>query len=299
MSDDLTGDLRPLAEEYPELAAWYAARPAPAMPEEVWQRLQATLAAQTPLTSADPTVTALAAHRTRRTRRVAPILGAAAGLVLVGAVGVPLVLGGTAASPPVAEPAPVTVSAPADPSAAPSPSVTDDAPAPAPTATAAPTVTTPTTALAVPARLVLESGTDYTADTMATQVAGLLSTAGLAGPSDSGNLDERMAEEVMAVQSAEPAGLPPLIGASGFTAGVDELRDCIGRMFARGTGSSDAMTMPALVVDRARYQGNDVGVVVLLHTPAGGTPALQVGVVDPACTDADVAASVWFRYDLP
>ena len=297
MSDDLTGDLRPLAEEYPELAAWVAARPAPAMPEEVWQRLQASLAAQTPLTSTDATVTALAAHRTRRTRRVAPILGAAAGLVLVGAVGVPLVLGGTAASPPVAEPAPVTVSAPADPSAAPSPSVTDDAPAP--TATAAPTLTTPTTALAVPARLVLESGTDYTADTMATQVAGLLSTAGFAGPSDSGSLDERMADEVMAAQSAEPTGPPAAVGTRGFTTGVDELRDCLGRMFARGTGSSEAMAMPALVVDLARYQGSDAGVVVLLHTPAGGTPALQVGVVNPACTDADVAASVWFRYDLP
>ncbi len=101
-AEEFAGELADLSTAYPDLAAWVAAQPAPPMPADVWDRLEAVLAEQEPLTT--PGVTSIASARaTRRPRRLAPILGAAAGLVLVGAVGIPVVLGGSAANPPVAD----------------------------------------------------------------------------------------------------------------------------------------------------------------------------------------------------
>jgi len=102
-AEEFAGELADLATAYPDLAAWVAAQPAPPMPADVWDRLEAALAEQEPLTTAG--VTSIAGARAaRRPRRLAPILGAAAGLVLVGAVGIPVVLGGNAANPPRATP---------------------------------------------------------------------------------------------------------------------------------------------------------------------------------------------------
>lgn len=313
MSEDWTdGDLPDLASEYPDLAAVLGAQPTPTMPDEVWTRLESALADQTPLVSADPAVTALAAHRERRPRRVMPILGAAAGLVLVGVVGVPLVVGGTSSAPPVADSAitnpaepttlasgPVTTPR-SDPPVEPDPDPSTDT-ATEPTAPAEPSsspssadpITGGAEVMAVPARFVLASGTDYSPDAMTPQVTSLLSTAGIG--SDSG----AMMEEVTAMQADEPAAMPAMVGSAGFTSEPEALRDCVGRLYASKGGSGAGLAMPALLVDRASFQGRDAGVVVMLHTSPGASPYLDVAVVGPECSDADVAAATWFRYDLP
>ena len=319
-AEEFAGELADLATAYPDLAAWVAAQPAPPMPADVWDRLEAALAEQEPLTTAG--VTSIASARgTRRPRRLAPILGAAAGLVLVGAVGIPVVLGGNAANPPVADGPAVTEpaardtaepNAPADPGNAdpdtadpgsPDPIATSEpdgpdattAPQPAPTSDGSgeQTPVTPTDGvMTVPARFLLASGTDYSADAMTPQITSLLTTAGLADGDD-------MATDVVAVHSSRPQGLPPLIGRAGFTADVAELRDCVGRLHASRGGDAVGLAMPALLVDRAQYEGSDAGVVVMLHTQPGAKPYLDVAIVKPECTDADVAAAVWFTYDLP
>ncbi len=310
MSEDWTdGDLPDLASEYPDLAAVLGAQPTPTMPDEVWARLESALADQTPLVSADPAVTALAAHRERRPRRVMPLLGAAAGLVLVGVVGVPLVVGGTSSAPPVADSAitnpaePTTlasgpVATPrSDPPTEPDPAPTTDAITEPAEPTSSPSSEDPITGgadvMTVPARFVLASGTDYSPDAMTPQVTNLLSTAGI------GSNSGAMMEEVTAMQADEPAAMPAMVGSAGFTSEPGALRDCVDRLYSSKGGSSAGLAMPALLVDRAFFQGRDAGVVVMLHTSPGDSPYLDVAVVGPECSDADVAAATWFRYDLP
>lgn len=324
MSDDVTDAGRPdssdsdreeladLSTAYPELAAWVAQQPAPKMPADVWDRLEAVLADQQPLST--PGVTSIAGARAaRKPRRLAPILGAAAGLVLVGAVGIPIVLGGNVANPPVADgpalsepavrdtgeptsPADLDTAGPTSP-AGPNPPAATQQPDPTDNATpdepVAPTPVAPTgDVMAVPARYLVSSGIDYSADAMTPQVTTLLTTAGLADGDD-------MATDVVAVASTRPEGLPPLIGRAGFTADVGQLRDCVGRLHASRGGDAAGLAMPALLVDRAQYEGSDAGVVVMLHTEPGSKPYLDVAIVKPECTEADIDAAVWFTYDLP
>lgn len=296
MSDDVPeadrSELPDLDEAYPEVAAWLAAHPAPVMPADVWDRLESVLAEQSPLST--PGVIPLHGATRRRQRRVVPLLGAAAGLVLVGAVGIPVVLGGSAANQPVADGMTTASTAvPSDPvAAAPSASTPDPEPTTAPSTPAQPSPDPGSDVMAVPARLLVASGTDYSAGTMAPQVTSLLSTAGITDGAD-------LAEDVVTIHSSTPRGLPPLIGGDGFTADVDQLRDCLGRLHAARGGDAAGVAMPALLVDRAAFDGSDAGVVVMLHTEPGRAPYLDVAVVGPECTDADVAGAVWFRYDLP
>jgi hypothetical protein len=301
-------ELGDLATEYPDLAAWFAEQATPPMPDDVWDRLHSALAEQEPLSVAGVTPIHSRRHdrsAPRRSRRLAPILGAAAGLVLVGAVGIPVVLGGNAANPPVADGPTIS-----EPSTATDPGGLTDPGGSAPSndpADAQPTspsqpgevdsdpVTSPTDAagsMMVPARYLVATGTDYSAEAMTPQVTSLLTSSGVANGAD-------MATEVVAVHSSAPRGLPPLIGRSGFTADVDALRDCVSRLHASRGGDAAGIAMPALLVDRAQFQGADAGVVVMLHNEPGVKPYLDVAIVAPECTDADVASAVWFTYALP
>jgi hypothetical protein len=236
-------------------------------------------------------------------------------------VGIPVVLGGNAANPPVADGPAITEpatrdtagpGAPADPGTAdpgtanpgtadpiattePGGPDTTTLPQPEPTSDGSGELTPVAPSdgvLAVPARFLVASGTDYSADAMTPQVTSLLTTAGLADGDD-------MATDVVAVHSSKPQGLPPLIGRAGFTADIAQLRDCVGRLHASRGGDAVGLAMPALLVDRAQYEGSDAGVVVMLHTEPGDKPYLDVAIVKPECTDADVDAAVWFTYDLP
>lgn len=264
---DLGGPLPPLD---PELAAWLAAAPAPPMPPEVWERIEGALAAQPPFTASEAgpvaaatpsaSVSDLSEHRRRRSR-VLPVLAGAAGVVLVGAVVVPAMRAGNAPAP-VADQA---GGAPASVVAAPDPS---------PDMVAAPK------SAAMP-RMMMSTGTDYASAAMPDQVAPLLQTAGLTD-----------AAAVATMSSTLPTDLAP-VGTGGFTSSPESLADCMGRLGMTPDGP------PALVVDRATFDGADVGVVVTVNTlPASaGEPAvLDVIVVGSACSDADIAGAQRFEY---
>ena len=319
-------DLPTLAAAYPELAQFLDRQPAPQMPESVWADIQDRLAQEAPLVAnpAQPSVEGvadLAAHRNRRRR--APILTAAASLVLIGAVGVPVVLNTTSPTPPVADgPVVAATAAPApsaDTSADPGLAATPG-PEPADSPTSLPAEPTEPGMASVPARTVVASGITYDAEGMSAQVGELLSSAGLisatmpdlAAPDMQQPETMAMVDQVVNVAKTTPTGYPPMIGSAGFTADVDDMRSCLEKIRAKwaakvlaGDPSTPALRdpsaelMPALVVDRAVYQGNDSGVVVMLNEDDGGAARLDVVVIRPECTTEDVDQAAWFHYDLP
>ncbi|MFM7211427.1 MAG: hypothetical protein ACKOYQ_05400 [Actinomycetota bacterium] len=261
----------PLPPLDPELAAWFAAAPAPPMPPQVWQRIEAALSAQPPFTpgaEAPGTVAAtaaapvvdLAAHREKRRSRVLPVLAGAAGVVLVGAVVIPAMRAGNAPTP-VADSAggsPASVVAEANP-----------AEAPAVSSTAAP----------MP-RMMVSTGTDYASAQMPDQVAPLLATVGLTD-----------AAAVATMTRSLPTDVAP-VGDGGFTASAESLADCMGRLGMVSDG------VAPLLVDRATYDGSDVGVVVSVEsTPASPSDpvVLDVVVVGSECSEADVASAERFE----
>jgi len=295
-----------LASTHPELAGLFADQPTPVMPDAVWQRLSAALAQETPLTqsAAQSAPAAASVHQIgrARTRRRGPLLAAAASLVLIGAVGIPVVLNsGTSPPPPVADGAPIAASQ--------TPEVpTDTTTQPdlgAPEPSTAPKVTD-----TVPAQIVVASGINYDGDAMSTQVADLLGAAGvvsapmpdLSDPSMADPDSMLMVDEVVSAAGSTPTGYPPMVGSAGFTADVDDMRNCVERLKAflsTKMAPEPITTMPALVVDRASYQGADSGVVVWLNDRGNGASRLDVAVVRPTCTAADVDQAMWFSYDLP
>ncbi|MFY9330455.1 MAG: hypothetical protein WAO41_02115 [Candidatus Nanopelagicales bacterium] len=319
-------DLPALAAAYPELAEYLASQPTPDMPASVWTDIQARLAQEAPLVT-NPAhasaegVTDLAAHRNRRRR--APILTAAASLVLIGAVGVPVVMNSTSSAPPVADGPVVAASATPAPRVATSTEPTLAAtpgPAPADSPSAVPAEPTSPGMASVPARTVVASGINYDAEGMSAQVGELLSSAGListtmpdlAAPDMQQPETMAMVDQVVNVAKTTPTGYPPMIGSAGFTADVDDMRSCLEKIRAKwaakvlaGDPSTPALRdpsaelMPALVVDRAVYQGNDSGVVVMLNEDDGGAARLDVVVIRPECTTEDVDQAAWFHYDLP
>ena len=130
-----------------------------------------------------------------------------------------------------------------------------------------------------PARVVLASGTDYTPAGLGTQVTGLLDRVGV---------DDAEDARAMPIETSLPA-----VGASGFTASMTALRECI-------TALTESTQSQALVVDRATYQGSDAGVVVAptYDDPPSTSPAptatlttdmgeLDVWVVNPDCSVVD------------
>lgn len=261
----------PLPPLDPELAAWFAAAPAPPMPPQVWRRIEAALSAQPPFTpsaEAPGTVAAtvaapvadLAAHREKRRSRVLPVLAGAAGVVLVGAVVIPAMRAGNAPTPAAdsAGGSPASVVAEANP-----------AEAPAVSSTAAP----------MP-RMMVSSGTDYASGHMPDQVAPLLATVGLTD-----------AAAVATMTRSLPTDVAP-VGDGGFTASAESLADCMGRLGMVSDGAAP------LLVDRATYDGSDVGVVVSVEsTPASPSDpvVLDVVVVGSECSEADVASAERFE----
>lgn len=300
---DIPGDL-PAPD--PALAAWYAAQPAPAMPDEVWARLQQALAAEPPLAAAGA-VASLSAHRERRGRRLVPILAGAAGLVLVGAVVIPVLRGG--------EPAPVVADAPVvtqptggedagdgQPPLAMTPSATPAAPtdpSPAPSGTGSPASTAPATEV-LPAAMLMSTGTEYTEADLPRQLDALLANSGYDAP-----------EAMAALRSATVTATPTPLAGGGITNDLAALAECLRAL--RGS----PLELPALVVDRARYQGIDSAIVIMLAAISNGssgspapddaTPApsatpgetmLDVYVVGHECTDDDIANAVRLQYRL-
>lgn len=260
---DIGGDLPPLD---PELAAWLAADTPGPMPDDVWAGLQASLAAEPPLVPAG--VVDLQAERSRRrSGKALPLLAGAAGLVLVGAVVLP--------SLQTSSPAPVADGAS---SAAPAQTGPAGAEAGVVAVAPAPQNSSGESAAAMP-RAIVSSGTDYSAETLPTQVTTLLASTGMA---DSASVASAM--------SAEPSVTPA--PGEGLASSPDALADCLGRL------GIPPESVP-LLVDNAMFEGRDTSVLVNVGaTDAAGAPtALHVVAVGQDCTEEDVAAAR--HWDLP
>ncbi len=307
----LTGaDLPPID---PALAAWLASDPAPPMPAQVWDRLEAALAAEPPFVASTPTaadaavasapVADLAAARTRRSGRLWPVLAGAAGVALVGLVALPALRGGDA--PPVADgpltaeaaieiPTPASVTAPQgnEPQVADAPATSSSeqvATAPAPAESSAPegagptpaTTATASPAIAMPVAM-LDTGTTYSPEAIPAQVTTLLTTAGMAD-------SQSMAR---ALGGAEATPNPSPMSGVGMLASPEALHNCLLRL---GIPES----AKPLIVDHGSFEGLDAGLVVTVGSMrSDGTPGdLHVVVVGTQCADADVAAARHF--DLP
>ena len=281
MSEEIEGDLPPID---PDLAAWLASDPAPAMPVEVWDRLQTRLAQEPPLGAAQ--VVDLSAERTRRRgRRVLPVLAGAAGVALVGAVVLPSlrsadpapVAEGTRSSQPVvAAPAPAPEGqgevAASQPAAEPAPTESIATP-PSPSGAAA-TVPEP-----VMPRAMVSTGTDYTFDAMPAQVVTLLAGAGMS--------------DGAAVASAMTASASPMpTPGAGLAASPEALADCLTRL------GLPAGSVP-LLLDTATIDGREGSVIVTAgeFTPDGAPASLHVVAVGQDCTQDDVLAAR--HWDLP
>lgn len=280
MSDsDIGGDLPPLD---PELRAWLASDPPPPMPEEVWARLEARLAAEPPLVPSG--VVDLGSERAkRRGGRLLPVLAGAAGLALVGAVVIPSLR--SSDPTPVAEgpTGALAVSSPEGVSTrgSDSPPLTDQGPSPAATGSSqtpepAPS---PTVETAVMPRAMLASGTDYTAEALPAQVTSLLASTGMA--------DSTAVAEAM-IASPTATAMP----GSGLASSPEALADCLGRLGL----AADAVP---LVLDAATIDGQAGSVIVTVTeaVPPGEPTTLHAVAVGQDCTDADVAAAR--HWDLP
>ena len=265
MSDkDIGGDLPPVD---PDLAAWLAADTPGPMPDDVWARLEARIAAEAPLVPAG--VVDLDAERTRR-RRVLPWLVGAAGVALVGAVVVPSIQ--------TSSPAPVADGSTAQPAvvAATSPEA-DGAAIPATPDSAAP-LSSAQAAAPMP-RAIISTGTDYTAEALPEQVTALLVTAGMA---------DAAAVADMVTASPPVTDMPGV----GLTASPEALADCLGRL------GLPPDSLP-LALDRASVDGRDASVIVTVGSwGADGRPdSLHAVAVGQDCTDEDVAGAQ--HWDLP
>lgn len=277
-SEDFDGDLPPID---PDLAAWLTSDPAPSMPAEVWDRIEAHLAQEPPLGSAQ--VVDLSAERTRRRgRRVLPVLVGAAGVALVGAVVLPslrsadpapVAEGARSSQPVVAAPAPSTEQQDAETASTPTAAPTST-PSPVTPDGAAATVTQP-----VVPRTMVATGTDYTLDAMPAQVVTLLAGAGMA--------DGAAVASAMSA-SASPTDMP----GPGLAASPEALADCLTRL------GLPAGAVP-LLLDTATIDGRDGSVIVTAGelTPEGAPATLHVVAVGQECTPDDVLAAR--HWDLP
>lgn len=281
IQEPFDGDLPPLD---PDLAAWLASDPAPAMPDEVWASLEARLAAEPPLVPAG--VVDLGRERTkRRGGRVLPVLAGAAGIALVGAVVLPSMR--SSDPTPVAEgpTGALAVSSPegAETRGSDSPPITDQGPSPAAAAPGASQTPepapSPTIAPAVIPRAMIASGTDYTADALPAQVTSLLATTGMSDGT-----------AVAAAMTASPTATA--MPGFGLASSPEALADCLGRLGL----AADAVP---LVLDAATIDGRAGSVIVTVTdaVPPGEPTTLHAVAVGQDCTDADVAAAR--HWDLP
>lgn len=127
-----------------------------------------------------------------------------------------------------------------------------------------------------PARKVVDSDMDYTSSALRSQVTSVLTSFGMGS--------ERQAKSAMAAPATVDVAAD--VPSTGFTASAQALRDCIDKL----TEQSDTTV---LLVDRSTFEGSDAGVVIApddpTTDPTGAAtsqpqPAmLRVWVVDEDC----------------
>jgi len=231
--------------------------PSAVMPPEVWNRMVAALDAQPALATVTPL---------RPRRRILPGLAAAAVAVIALGVGVSVMRPAAsnvadAPAAPARSTAPVaTVNATSSSAkAAAAPAAEESLQAPPPTdGPMAGAVAPQTRAMIMPTRFLMSSGTQYTSAALDQQVDGLMQKVGAASPA--------LADAV-----PTPTAMST-VGEVGFTADLGALRDCI-------TGIMHSSSATALVVDRATFDGHDVGIVVVPQVAE-----VDVWIVGPSCS---------------
>jgi len=231
--------------------------PGAVMPTEVWNRLVAALDAQPALASVTPL---------RSRRRLLPGLAAAAVAVIAIGVGVSVMrpAASNVADAPVVSSASTAPVATVDTAAsaaktAAAPAAQESLQAPPPTdGPMVGAVAPQTRAMIMPARFLMSSGTQYTSAAFDQQVDGLMQKVGVASPA--------LADAV-----PTPTAMA-VVGEAGFTADLGALRDCI-------TGIMHSSSSTALIVDRATFDGRDVGIVIVPQVAE-----VDVWIVGPSCT---------------
>ena len=138
----------------------------------------------------------------------------------------------------------------------------------------------PTPGSAFPAKQVLASGTDYLPTTLASQVTKLVR----------GTQGAKQLMAATASATAWPSTAP------GFEMSAEGLRSCISGLTHDDNGT-------ALMVDLARYHGDDAGIVVIplsLTEQTQSSPAmLRVWVVGPDCSASHTDVMVDLTIALP
>lgn len=274
MTDDHVDTQNDEPDDATEARVTEALRVSAPMPDDVWARLERALHAEA--SSAVPAQAPLATVTPLRRRT--PLLAglaAAAAVVVAMAVVVPNLMQSSTDSAVVAsEPLPgvesVAAAAPMAKAAAPL-TTQAEAAAQAP----ADQASTP-----LAARQVMMSGTDYTPETMDEAVATLVDS-----------VDVNHARLLSSV-SQEP---DPTAGSDGFTATTEGLAGCLQALTA-------STAERALVVDRATFNGADVGIVVVPSGAGASDPSMpfdsiEIWVVRPDCSS--VKASIVWHDTMP
>lgn len=270
MSDDAQGPVDPFDAPLPELAflgpdaddsesgglgmsvqdVADQRMPDQRMPEDVWERLAAAIAAEPPLIVAGPLATVIAMSPRRRTRWVSGLVAASVALLALGVV-----------VQTVRTPSPEVVVADGAPKALTS-GQAGATQAEATQLEAAPRESGALKTMAgvsgqtMPARHVVASGITYSRSTMQDQIGDLFDRIGV--------VDARAMDSIV---QETPANL--VEGDTGFTAKVETISACIASLIAPGD-------LGTVVIDRAKFEQQEVGLILDL-TPNKTMKAWLVG----------------------
>lgn len=284
MTDDATQDDATL-DDVTEARVRHALAVTAPVPDLVWTSVERALLAEAAVRAAGQAATGtdgapapVAAGSVTPLRRRTPLLGgllAAAAAVVAVAVIAPGLIDGSEDSAVVASDAQTPMPA--------------DAAAPMTMAEAAPADTAPADARAVAtddltpaARQVMMSGTDYTPENIEAQVMRMVDTI------------DASQTRLLASVTQDPDVTE---GSSGFTATAEGLDACM-----EALAQSD--DRQALFVDRATFNGRDVGIVVMPVGEAASDPttpfdAIDVWVVRPDCSGVQVQGSIVWHDTVP
>lgn len=192
------------------------------MPEEVWQRLSAAIAAEPSLVASGPLATVIAMSPRRRNRWVTGLVAASVAALALGVV-----------VQTVRTPSPDVVVADA---------ALEGAPAVTQADAAQLKTTTGVSGETMPARAVIASGANYTRTTMKDQITNLFDRVGVA--------DARAMDSIV---QETPENL--VEGDTGFTAQVETIRACIAALIAPGD-------LGIVVIDRAKFEQQEVALIL-------------------------------------
>lgn len=234
------------------------------MPEAVWQRLEAALRAESDARTsigqaASPATVIDLAPRRRRPTLLSGMIAAAVVLVAAG-LAIP-VLRDSGSDPEVVVAAEAAKSMPVTSAGAAAPEVATAQPDAAALSAAAPDA-------GGPARQVVSSGIDYSAETMPTDVQQVVDTIGAS--------NARLMSDVRPDSSMTE-------GTDGFTSSLPMLKTCLEWL----TGADN---IQALFVDRARFEGVPAAVVVVPKERARSIlETLEVWVVTLDCAQTETS----------